>query len=203
MGNRDGNTIIFGMLPPYPNHNSIQTEAKNACVCQCVLCQVLLHPDLQPGYFVGRNGAHSPLRQRIGCVGVRPLRSMKNNLTLRSHSDLHFHYINYNNNHSTRSEKCCVCQCVLCQVNYGPDLRQGYFVGRMALIRHSPKGSGVGVRPLRRLKTTSRWRSHSDLHFTRLQASIITLQNFYRVQSSKLVRIDPPMNSRRIELSGT
>ena len=32
--NREGNTIIFGMLRPYTNHNSIQTKAKKALVCQ-------------------------------------------------------------------------------------------------------------------------------------------------------------------------
>jgi len=64
-------------LRPYPNHNSIQTKAKNACVCQLALSGSKLEPDLRlrQGYSVGRNGAHSPLRQSVA-VGVRLLKTI-------------------------------------------------------------------------------------------------------------------------------
>jgi len=63
--NRDGNTIIFGMLRPYRIHNNDHVNGiKKVCVCQFALSGSTADPDLHPGYFVGRNGVHSPLRQR-------------------------------------------------------------------------------------------------------------------------------------------
>jgi len=48
-------------------------------------------PDLQPGYSVGRNGVHSPLRQMgRGCRSETAPKTWKTTIRWRSHSDLHF-----------------------------------------------------------------------------------------------------------------